>query len=174
MKKIVFIVFGLFAILTIIALLSEGNWHLKRNRNNKLPTGELTKTDGNNYVDEAKLNWILQPNSRNIFHQPDNIPVQSPSTAYPNVSPQLKYEPNYPNLKFLSPNENGGSYEAILQPDGTYLITGKKQGTFNYSDPTGFFGFSKHIIMDVIPHFFSFDYDDSLNVVKISKKIQKD
>ena len=71
--------------------------------------------------------------------------------------------PNYPNLKFLSPDGDGGSYEAILQPDGTCLITGKKQGTYNYSDPTGFMGYFKHIFMDVIPHFFTSDYDDSLN-----------
>ena len=167
MKNTTTIIFSLFVLLTVMALLSEGDWHLKRNRNNILPTGELIKTDGNNYTDEAKLNWILQPSSMNIFHQPDNIPVPKPAVPYPNVSPQLKYEQNYPNLKFLSPDGEGGSYEAILQVDGTYLITGKKQGTYNYSDPKGFFGFSKHIIMDVIPHFFSFDYDDSLNVVKM-------
>jgi hypothetical protein len=118
---------------------------VKRNRNNKLPIGKLTKTNGTNYIDEAKLNWVLQSNSMNIFHQPNNIPVPKPAVAYPNVSPQLKYKPNYPNLKFLSTDGNGGSYEAILQPNGTYLITGKKQGTYNYSNPTGFFGFAKHI-----------------------------
>lgn len=163
MKSIVFTVFSLFAVLTFLAVVSQGDWHLKRNKHNILPKGTLTKVKGQKYSDQANLIWILQLASMNIFHQPDKLPVESSEIAYPNVLPQLKYEPNSPNLKFLSPDGNGGSYEAILKPNGSYLITGKKQGTYNYSNPDGFWGFAGHILMDVVPHFFSYDYNHSLN-----------
>ncbi|RLD45373.1 MAG: hypothetical protein DRI89_01295 [Bacteroidetes bacterium] len=163
MKKIGFSVLGIFMLFLIMGLISQGDWHLKRNKQNKLPTGKLTQVEGKIYLDEHALKWILQPNSRNVFHQPDKTPVSGPSIPYPNVSPPLNYDPDYPNLKFLSPDEQGGSYEAILKPDGLFLITGKKQGTYNYSDPSDFIGYMKHVLMDVIPHFFSSDYDDSLN-----------
>ena len=169
MKKIGFGVLGIFVLLLILGLVSRGDWHLKRNKQNKLPAGKLTQVEGKLYLDEIAIEWILQPNSRNIFHQPDKTPVLVPPIPipYPNISPPLKYDPDYPNLKFLSPNENGGSYEAILQPDGTYLVSGKKQGTYNYSDPSDFIGYLNHVLLDVIPHFFSSDYDDSLNKVEL-------
>ena len=148
-----------------MGLLSHGDWHLKRNKRNKLPRGKLTQIEGSAYLDEAKMKWILQPNSKNIFHQPDITPEPAPPIPipYPNVGPRLTYDPDYPNLKLLSSDGEGGSYEAILQSDGNYLITGKKQGTYNYSDPSGFMGYLMHGLLDVIPHFFTSDYDDSLN-----------
>jgi hypothetical protein len=167
MKKTVSVLIGLFLLFIFIGVLSHGDWHLKRNKHNRLPKGKLTQTDGQKYFDEAGLTWILQANSKNIFHQPDKLPQPAPRIPllYPNVSPSLDYDPNYPNLKFLSPDGKGASFEAILQPDGTFLINGKKQGTYNYSDPTGFMGYLEHVLLDVIPHFFSSDYDDSLNNV---------
>jgi len=167
MKKTICTLFGVFLLLILMGIISHGDWHLKRNKHNQLPEGKLTQLDGQNYLDEAGLTWILQPDSRNIFHQPDIVPLPAPPipVPYPNVSPTLKYDPNYPNLKFLSPDGSGGSFEAILQPDGTFLMSGKKQGTYNYSDPSGFMGFLKHVLLDVIPHFFTSDYDDSLNKV---------
>lgn len=171
MKKIGFGFLGIFVILLILGLLSRGDWHLKRNKQNKLPSGKLTQVEGNIYLDEIAVEWIVQPNSRNIFHQPDKTPVPAPPipVPYPNIWPPLKYDPDYPNLKFLSPDTYGGSCETILQPDGTYLISGKKQGTYNYADPSGFTAYVKHIFFDVIPHFFSSDYDDSLNKVMLSQ-----
>jgi len=163
MRKVSLTVLAILFFLLIIGLISHGDWHLKRNKQNILPKGKLTQIEGEMYLDEAKLKWILQPNSKNFFHQPDQTPVPPIPIPYPNVFPQLKYDPDYPNLKFLSSDGEGGSYEAIMQPDGTYLIIGKKQGTYNYSDPTGFMGYFKHIFLDVIPHFFTSDYDDSLN-----------
>ncbi len=150
-----------------MGLLSQGDWYLKRNMQNILPKGKLTQLEGSFYLDEEGVKWILQPHRKNIFHQPDVTPVPAPPIPipYPNVLPPLSYDPDFPNLKFLSPDGHGGSFEGILQPDGSFLIDGKKQGTYNYSDPTGFMGYVKHAFMDVIPHFFSSDYDDSLNRV---------
>jgi hypothetical protein len=169
MKMTFYFVLGIIVMLLIMALISQGDWHLKRNRQNKLPSGKLTLIEGEIYLDENDMKWALQPNSKNIFHQPDKRPMPPIPEPYPNVFPPLKYDPEYPNLKLLSLDGHGGSFEAILQPDGTYLISGKKQGTYNYSNPIGFSGYLKHIIVDVIPHFFSSDYDDSLNKVMPSK-----
>lgn len=163
MKKVRFVFLGLLVLIIGMGILSHGDWHLKRNKRNKLPKGDLTQIEGSTYVDEAKMNWILQPNSKNIFHQPDLTPIPPIPIPYPNVSPRLTYDPDYPNLKFLSPNGYGASFEAILQPDGSYLIAGKKQGTYNYSDPIGFMGYLMHGLLDVIPHFYTSNYDDSLN-----------
>lgn len=165
MKKIGIGILALFVIFLGLLLLSSQDWHLKRNKLNKLPKGTLTLQKGAIYIDQAGLSWELQPHSKNIFHQPDITPVPSPPipVPYPNVGPVLNYDPDFPNLKFLSLNEKGGSFEAIMQPDGSYLITGSKQGTYNYSNPSGFRGYTKHAFLDVLPHFFNSNYDDSLN-----------
>jgi hypothetical protein len=63
-----------------------------------------------------------------------------------------------PNLKFLCQLENGASYEAILQPDGTFLTEGGKMGTYNYSHPGDIIGIIKHMVWDVLPHFMNADY----------------
>ena len=164
-NKIIIISSGLFGTLLVIALVSQGDWHLKRNKHNKLPFGMLSQKTDSLYLDENKVEWILQPHNMNIFHQPETVPVPAPPIPipFPNVQPPLDYDPNHPNRKLLSRDGKGGSYEAILKPDGSYLITGKKQGTYNYSNPSGFLGFVKHTIFDVIPHFFTSKYDDSLN-----------
>ena len=163
MKKTIWTVSGIALILTAMAVASRGDWHLKRNKRNKLPVGKLSLSEGNVYVDEANRKWVLQPHAKNMFHQPGNTPVPIPPDPYPNVTPAPTYDPDHPNLKFLSPDGRGGSYEAILQPDGSYLLTGKKQGTYNYADPNGFTGYAKHLLMDVLPHLFSSDYDESVN-----------
>lgn len=165
MKKIGFAVLLIITIVIGLMVVSCGEWHLKRNKRNKLPKGTLTLQNGAIYMDEAGLSWELQPHSKNIFHQPENTPVPAPpiSVPYPNVDPALNYDADYPNLKFLSLDGKGGSYECILQPDGSYLITGKKQGTYNYSNPSGLWGYIKHGLLDVLPHFFNSNYDDSLN-----------
>jgi len=163
MKKLKYTVSGIVLFLVVMGLASRGDWHLKRNKHNRLPKGKLKLVEGDRYLDESGTAWILQPNSKNLFHQPANTPVPAPPLPYPNISPSIHYDPDYPNLKFLSPDGHGGSYEVIIQPDGSFLLTGKKQGTYNYSDPSGFWGYTKHIFLDVLPHLFSSDYDESLN-----------
>lgn len=165
MKKIIGIISLILIIIVVVYWISsQGDWHLKRNRYNILPTGHLKLNDGQYYTDEALVVWELQPHTKNIFHQPDVTPAPpGVPIPYPNISPQLKYDPDHPNLKFLSMDGKGGSCEAILQPDGTYLITGPKQGTYNYSNPEGILGYFKHAVFDVMPHFFNSNYDDSLN-----------
>lgn len=153
--------FFLFALVIILLiaffLVGRAEWHLKRNLLNQLPTGNLTHLKGHSFLDESGLSWELQPAIKNKFHQPGHQ-VTKPANPYPNVKGDIEYDPKNSNLKFLSKLHNGGSYEAILQVDGTYLTTGKKQGTYNYGHPGGFWGNIKHVLFDVIPHFSSARY----------------
>jgi hypothetical protein len=159
------LVLGLIVVMIVVAywIASYGDWHLKRNRNNILPYGKLTLQDDGLYLDDSGIVWELQPDRNNLFHQPDSTPVAAGvPLPYPNMKPPREYKPDYPNLKFLSLDGKGGSYEGILQPDGTYLVKGKKQGTYNYKHPAGFFGYLLHSLFDVIPHLFNSGYDDNL------------
>lgn len=138
-------------------MMGQSDWHLNRNKHNKLPEGRLNHLKDNSYEDEVGLIWELQPTIKNLFHQPDQE-IQIPVNPYANVTGAPEIDPKNPNLKFLSVTETGGSYEAILQPNGDYLITGKKKGTYNYGHPDGFFGNTKHVFFDIIPHFINSKY----------------
>ena len=145
-------------VLILIAwFIGESDWHLDRNKHNKLPVGNLIKVEKSIYKDDNGTVWELQPHIKNKFHQPDEESevVKNP---YPNVGDELEFDTKNPNLKFLSELENGGSYEAILQPNGEYLTSGIKQGTYNYGHPSGFWGSVKHTFLDVIPHFANGNY----------------
>lgn len=137
--------------------MGQSDWHLNRNKHNKLPEGDLKMLQENIYLDSLGQRWELQPHIKNKFHQPDHK-IEQVNHPYPNldVAPTLDLENS--NLKFLRKTENGGSYEAILQPDGTYLTTGLKKGTYNYSHPDGIWGSLKHVVFDVIPHFINAGY----------------
>lgn len=163
MRILIISIFVILILLIVLALISRGDWHLKRNSLNKLPVGKLMLKEGSVYSDASGLLWELQPHSKNIFHQPEITPVPPIAVPYPNVTPQLDFDPDHPNLKFLCSDGGDGSFEAILQQDGNYLVSGKKQGTYNYANPSGFWGYIKHGLLDVLPHFFNSDYDDSLN-----------
>lgn len=140
-------------------IIGHTDWHANRNKHNQLPQGVLTLIEGSLYADEAGLQWELQPHIKNKFHQPDQA-GEKPLKPYPNVLAELTFDPENANLKFLSKAAKGGSYEAILTPDGTYLTTGLKQGTYNYSHPGGLWGSLKHVLVDVIPHFANPNYTD--------------
>jgi hypothetical protein len=146
-------------IILIVSLLMMGNsdWHLNRNKHNKLPVGELKHFKNEIYKDETGLIWELQPAIKNKFHQPDHE-VKMIENPYLGLKLSEAYDPKNPNLKFLSKTAAGGSYEAILQPNGKYLTEGKKMGTYNYGHPSGFFGSLKHTFLDVIPHFVNSNY----------------
>ncbi|MEK7257625.1 MAG: RHS repeat-associated core domain-containing protein, partial [Bacteroidota bacterium] len=101
------------------AINSQRDFHTKRNWHNRTPTSSPPGPE-----------WEKQPDWKNAFHQPDNVTEDNP----------------YPNKKYLLPDENGGSSEAILQPDGTYLNTGPKQGTYNYYNPDGFWSSTGHFL----------------------------
>jgi hypothetical protein len=153
----------LFLLVLVIGItiyfMGQSKWHLQRNHKNQLPTGKLTLQADHLYLDEAGLKWERQPPIKNKFHQAEG-PVEAIASPYPNVIDEnLKMDVNNANLKFLCPLENGGSYEAILQPDGSYLTEGKKQGTYNYGHPDGLIGMLKHTLLDVIPHFVNSKYE---------------
>ena len=134
--------------------------HTDRNQYNILPKGKLKLVSDDLYVDEAKLQWEKLPQKMNKFHQTPS-PVPPIPVPYPNVEGSLEFSEESPNWKFLSKERDGSvSYEAILRPDGTYLIKGEKQGTYNYGHPSGFLGTVKHTLLDVIPHFFNDDYSN--------------
>lgn len=133
------------------------DWHVNRNVHNLMPSGELQYIDSSNYMDSSGLVWILQPYDKNIFHQPEQARIK-PNNPYPNINTPPSYDPENSNLKFLSITESGSSYEAILQPNGEYLIDGSRQGTYNYSHPDGFLGNMIHVIIDILPHLINSDY----------------
>lgn len=142
-----------------IYYMGQSNWHLQRNQKNQLPTGKLRLQSEPIYLDEAGLRWECQPHIKNKFHQAAG-PVKAIPQPYPNViNENLEMDVNNANLKFLCSLENGGSYEAILQPDGQYLTEGIKQGTYNYGHPSGLGGMLKHTLWDVIPHFVNSNYE---------------
>ncbi len=153
----IWIVLLLLMIITFWRM-GQSDWHLKRNKHNKLPEGKLTLIKDKEYKDEAGLIWILQPAIKNKFHQPDHEiePVENP---YPNVEGTIVLDTKNPNLKFLSPIGKSASFEAILQPNGEYLTQGVKQGTYNYGHPSGLVNTLKHVIYDVIPHFINSKYE---------------
>lgn len=146
---------------TAVFLMGQSKWHLQRNFRNQLPKGKLTLKSGQTYLDEAKLEWERQPHIKNKFHQPNDpvTPIGNPYSII--IDTSLQMDINNPNLKFLCKLEEGGSYEAILQPDGQYLVDGKKQGTFNYGHPSGLWGMLKHALLDVLPHFVNADYEEN-------------
>jgi hypothetical protein len=154
--KIILIVL-IFILLVSYWIIGQSDWHLNRNKHNKLPEGGLKHHKDNMYVDETGLTWELQPHIKNKFHQPDQE-IEMVKNPYPNVDGLLTFDPKNPNLKFLSKIKNRGSYEAILQPNGEYLTEGLKQGTYNYSHPSGFSDSTKHLFFDVIPHFINSKY----------------
>jgi len=150
------LIFILLSIWTFHA--PKRDWHINRNDFNKLPVGELKLVevvDGkwDVYKDKGGRIWLRMPDSSNFFHQP------SPGEKF--------YSENYPhpNVKFLSLTGINGflnltqsCYEAILQPDGTYLTVGKKRGTYNYCHPGTILGFVCHCILDVLPHLVNDNY----------------
>jgi hypothetical protein len=155
----------IFLLLLILVLgittyfMGQSKWHLQRNQNNQLPTGKLTLQADRLYLDEAGLKWERQPHIKNKFHQTEG-PVEAITSPYPTVIDEnLKMDVDNANLKFLCSLESGGSYEAILQPDGSYLTEGTKKGTYNYGHPDGLGGMLKHTLWDVIPHFVNSKYE---------------
>lgn len=155
--KTILITCIIFLLLGILWLTGHSEWHLNRNQHNQLPKGKLVHQQGDLYLDEAQQTWVLQPSIKNKFHQP-NEAIIAPSTPYPNLDAIIDYDPNNPNLKFLCETDKGGSFEAILQPNGEYLTSGPKLGTYNYGHPSGLWGSIKHVFLDVLPHFVSGDY----------------
>ena len=152
-KIVIFIV----VLLLIGWFMGQSDWHIDRNKNNKLPIGNLKKVKESFYKDETGRVWELQPHIKNKFHQPDEE-IENVENPYPNVYPRPKLDTKNSNIKFLSELKNRGSYEAILQPNGVYLIKGVKQGTYNYGHPSGFWGSFKHVFLHVFPHFYNDKY----------------
>ena len=131
--------------------------HTRRNVLNLIPVGRLVPVGdaspeyiynpggSNTYVDEAGLEWELFPDELNVYHQPEGHEESD--------------NPN-PNKKFVHVDSSGGSSEAIMRPDGTFITTGPLQGTYNYSHPEGFWGYVRHFFQDVLPHVFNEDYEN--------------
>jgi len=146
-----------------LLIFSYSDYHLKRNRNNRLPKGNLTLVKENSFVDEIGNIWEIQPNYKNEFHQPDGIlnPVMMRDITIPYsiLSNPPKLNKDYPYLKLLYILEDGSSCEAILKPNNEYCTTGKELGTFNYATPKGIWGNIKHLFLDIIPHFISSEYE---------------
>ncbi len=152
----------LAALLLGLLLFSFSDYHLNRNINNQLPIGKLSNIDEITFSDEMENTWILQPNSKNEFHQPSEIFLNDVSFPYSILEIPPKINPEYPYLKLLCIQKDGSSYEAILKPNNEYLTIGKERGTFNYASPEGLWGSIKHTFIDVIPHFICSEYEQRL------------
>lgn len=121
--------------------------------------GQLSRLDEITFSDEMGNTWIIQPNSKNQFHQPSEIFSNDISLPYSILENPPEINSEYPYLKLLCIQKGGSSYEAILKPNNEYLTRGNKRGTFNYASPEGFWGITKHIFIDVIPHFVCSEYE---------------
>jgi len=162
MKRRLTILFGLLVfLLAVVWTMGQSRWHLDRNAYNGIPKGQLTLVKDTLYRDTEDREWIRLPARMNALHQPKGS-IAKPAIPYGNALSKLNfaYAPNASNLKFLSITEDGGSMEAILQPDGTYLESGPLFGTYNYGHPEGFWGIVKHTVWDVLPHFANGNYRD--------------
>jgi hypothetical protein len=131
--------------------------HTGRNVLNLVPVGRLRPVGdaspqyiyqeghSNTYVDDAGLQWELLPNWMSRYHQPEG----HEDSPHP-----------YPNKKFTHRDSSGGSSEAIMRPDGTFITTGPLQGTYNYSHPEGILGNIGHFFQDMLPHYFNDEYEN--------------
>lgn len=157
MKNKILLAALLFVVVSSVWM-GNSNWHLNRNMHNKLPVGELVVLSGSLFEDESGAVWILEPQAKNIFHQPDEAvaPIANP---YPILDTILELDVENPNLKFLCSDASGGSYEAILQPNGEWITRGILQGTYNFAHPNGVWGSIKHFFADMIPGFVNSQYN---------------
>lgn len=149
----------LVLLLGIFWFMGQSDWHLHRNKHNIEPQGGLKQLSEKVFTDDIGRMWERQPAIKNKFHQPaagEEMGVLD--HPYPNVEGEIEFDSANPNVKFLSLSGDGGSYEAILQPNGAYLLEGGKKGTYNYGHPEGLRGTLKHVVWDVIPHFINADY----------------
>lgn len=160
MRRFLTITFCLLLFLIVACLvMGQSRWHIERNALNELPSGKLTLVKDTLYKDANDREWVRLPASMNAFHQP-GYAIEAPTPLYGDtISPiTFAYDAENPNLKFLSKTPDGGSFEAILQPDGTYLETGPQLGTYNYGHPEGIRGMLSHTLWDVLPHFANGNY----------------
>ena len=152
--------FGLIFLCFLVALawtLAHAEWHTKRNKHNLLPAGTLTFQEDKSYLDSSGRLWLLQSAKGSTFHQPEQQTIFQ-KNRYPGLDIALKFNPDYPNLKFLSEDSLGGSVEAIMQVNGTYLEVGAERGTYNYCHPGNLWGKVKHVFADLIPHLINSEY----------------
>jgi hypothetical protein len=162
MKRRITIFFSLVIFfLAVWWTMGQSRWHLDRNAYNDKPTGQLILVKDTLYRDTEDREWIRLPASMNALHQPKDT-VAKPAPPYGNALSKLNfsYDPRASNLKFLCKTEDGGSMEAILQPNGNYLESGPLFGTYNYGHPEGLWGIIKHTVWDVLPHFANGNYRD--------------
>jgi hypothetical protein len=138
-----------------------------------LPTGELTKKDGslagnfeydpdnaenNVYIDKAGVEWVLMSSLKSSYHQPEGWQVWNP------------LHEKGPYKKFVTrPDSTGGSFEAVVMPDGitpgtpysrmkrkdhtysdNYLLYGRGMPTYNLADASRSNMF--HYLLDMNPH----------------------
>ena len=123
--------------------------HLNRNLFNKVARGNLVRKSGNIFVDEDGMEWILQSDLKNAYHNPAK------------------------NSKFLHPLSEGGEYETIreLCPDefkyrvninglrikkitsdtlkGCNVINYPYGGSYNFGKTSNAF---LHYFLDIEPH----------------------
>jgi hypothetical protein len=104
--------------------------HENRNKLNELPAGLMnpSPSDPTLWMDEKGRPWKLNAEPNAAYHQPTGVAVSFVKAHLSKFMPFLKV----PNLKFISPNEDGRYSEVIADRyTGELVIVQKIMGTFN-------------------------------------------
>jgi len=112
--------------------------HRNRNQHNKLPVGNVLtllkkqKWKKPQYSDADGNIWSLRLSKKSVFHGKEN-------------------------LVFESKDDNGGSYELVVDQEGN-IVNGSEGSTYNYTDSSSIFG---HFFDDVFPHLLDQGYNNN-------------
>jgi hypothetical protein len=132
--------------------------HENRNQFNELPNGKLkpSEEDDSIWKDDNGRPWKLNAEPNAAYHQPMPVPIAFIRAHLSKFISSLKV----PNLKFISPNEDGRYSEVCANRyTGELVIEQKIMGTFNLCTdapnamedgklPTT----GEHDTLDIIPH----------------------
>lgn len=129
-----------------------------RNTLNELPSGKIKPTPDDNtlWIDDNDRLWKLNPEPAAAYHQPMPVPVAFVRAYIGMIFPCCKV----PNLKFISPNDDGRYSEVCANRyTGELVIDQKIIGTFNFCTDVpdamevgNLPSSGEHDTMDIIPH----------------------
>lgn len=133
--------------------------HENRNQHNELPTGMVKPIDDECkfYEDNDGRVWRRNPDIHASYHQPMPLAVAAVRSV---LAPIFFGFGKVPNLKFMSPNVNGGSSEfCVNRYTGEMVVDQQLMGTYNFANDEPDFmekgalsNGGEHRLLDIIPH----------------------